>query len=226
MLVRENEATNKVILENDLVGVIIGINEVNVIKNRYNGVMGKIPLFLWKQLEEDYENLGINEQETQETVDDHDDFAAFSELNSILDMLNKAGEAPREKVKEATEEVMDFLNQGNSNLERIKREIAKKAIKREAQEKVNQGKEAINDVANTLGNIFGDIVDGFDEFVSDIEPKMDRASKDIKDTVDAVGVRVELAKLKALRESALEQNVATKGFLKKINAKIVALEMY
>ena len=221
MLIKENEATNEIILANDLVGVITGMNEVNIIKNKYNGIVGKVPLFLYKQIEEDFEST-----ETPEDTQDHDDFASFSELNNILNMFNQATKAPKEQVKETANSIKDALEQGGLNLDKIKRELAKRAIKKAAEDKIEEGKEKIKDFGNTLGNFFGEVVDEVEDVVNEVEPRVDQATQDIKDTVESVGIRADLAKLRAVKDFAVEENVATKGFLKKINARIQALETY
>ncbi len=207
LLVNENEVTNEMILEGYLIGVIRkGGLAVHIVKNRFNGVEGLVPFSMWVQLTEDLEEL---KQKAQ------------VEADKIL--KEEFDDTEDETLDEIFDEMTDVFNSVFGGLGKSFDEIRPKA------EKVAE------DVSEKLESNVSIFLKNLEEIIQDIKPRVQEVQEQVKTEADKVAakgingaVRAKLitqrAKLQKMLEWSIEENIATKGYIKKAKAKIAKIE--
>jgi len=193
MLIREEDLTNEIILKGNLVGTysMKYPNVINVVKNRINGVTGKVPFSLWKELVLDLAEL----QKNQDKID--------------KDPQVKSQETQKENIDNPLDEVLSMFGFDKTKLKVLQEDLYKtidKIDKDALQKDLQNGIEKVTDTFNTKN--FKELFNDFSQQLRKEEEKIENERK------------AKFNKLMALRKAVVEEGLATKGFLKKINKKI------
>lgn len=207
-LVYPHEVTNELIFNGYLVGVYTE-HEYNatviVLKNKMNDVTGEIPLNLWDQLVGDFNDL---KEKAQRIAEDEVEDEVVDEGFEVVEAV------------EGLEEILSSVfNSTGKSFDEIRLKV-----------------EKVQEEVVSKGNIiFSNFLKDFEKMTADMQPKVQEVADDIKETVkteaDKVAakglekahrVKLEIKKLKLqkLEDEAVDMDVSTKGFSKKIRNKI------
>jgi hypothetical protein len=181
---------------------IIGVDNdtlVDLIKNDYNNLNGLIPKSLWDLLvyEKTQDEKTQKAEKTQKTQEDFDD--VFSRFGDIFDDVTKSKEFKKTKGK--------------------------------AQDKKTQYEEGFDnffdDVFSKFGEVFDDVTKSkeFKKTKEKAEYIFDDGIKTSIKFIDIQTIKIKIARLKNLKETAIEENVHSKKFIERVNKKIQNLEI-
>jgi len=94
-------------------------------------------------------------------------------------------------------------------------------------DKINESEQDTKEapVSEPKKNEFDKMFDELTEVFSDVFSEgLATATETIDDAIENISIKLELAELKMIREKAIKNKVQTKGFLKKIDKRILLLE--
>lgn len=194
-LVKPLEITNEMIINGYLIGVYEDEQTVVVVKNRINGVTGRIPRYLWDQLVEDFEE--IKQKVQKEAEEENEEYEENFE---------------EEFIKGFEEFFGPLFNSAEDSYYKVKPKAEKIA-----QDTVSKGNVIFSNFLKDFEKLTADMKPRVQEVTEDIK-------KTVKETVktesEKARLQIKKLKLQKLEEEAQELGVATKGFSKKVRNKI------
>jgi len=246
----EHKITKEILENNDLVAIEVTLDivapragnvkvtAINILKNRYNGVVGIVPTEIYNDIAEEYEVLNKENSKTDEPANNVDYNPKEDEDKSLNDFYKSFeglfGNKPDSYKDDLFGGLSDLLDVtfGKRDKQKDVNEPNKSSFDEVIEESLNELSKGIKDFANTMNDSFEiGILKAQDLFRDTLEStNFEDALSKIKQKIKEVNnenmfkLLADLDILESLKEQSIQYGVSTKKSIKKIDDKIQAIK--